>query len=334
MKKIINKKILGFLMLICCMSLSQILIAKSVYADCQEGYAETVILNCVETENGCGLFMIINIVLTVITAGVTVLGILGIIISSIMYASARDNEDQVAKAKKRIMEVIIGLALWVFLYIIIQFLLPGGFMNNTQTCKIIPPMTAAEIRARNNEINKKSNDKMMEQLRSGQENDNKNSDSQKIGKGAEAKQNAINDKAIKIANSGANNYVKTARSVGVTRRRAMCCGCYVSTVIRSLGIDKNFPTSSIRIYDYFKKHPNKWQKQPTGKKSCQVGDVMLFSKGDCPADQREACHSAIVVNKNGKKAQAEASLSSYPKIKNGLHTYGNRDITCYRYIGN
>ena len=347
MQKLISKKtFLKLLIAFIIAILGQAMVINPTYADCQDGYAETTVLGCVETKDGCGLFMAINITLTVITSGATVLGILGIVISGIMYASARDNEAQVAKAKKRILEVVIGLALWTFLYIISQFLLPGGFANNNQTCNIIPPMTAAEIRARNNEINKKSNDAMLKQLQSNKsdDKDNKSKDDtvQKAGKGTEAKRKAIKDAAYKMSKKDAKApqtpneaYRKTAKAVGVTRRNGKCCGCFASTVIRSTGAGgSNVPTNSHDLHQYLERHSDKWQKV-SGTKKCQPGDIMMqVEKG-----KKWARHSAVVVEKNGKKAQAEASVASgssrgfYPRVVSGLHTYG-RNIYCYRYIGN
>ena len=44
---------------------------------------------------------------------VTFIGIVGIVICGVMYLTARDNEAQVAKAKKRLIDVIIGVVIWV-----------------------------------------------------------------------------------------------------------------------------------------------------------------------------------------------------------------------------
>ena len=82
---------------------------------------------CEQGENGDSLKSLLTVVLNVITAGVTVLGILGVVIVGLQYASARDNESQVAAAKKRILEVVIGLALWVLFGIVLNYIVLGNW---------------------------------------------------------------------------------------------------------------------------------------------------------------------------------------------------------------
>jgi hypothetical protein len=82
---------------------------------------------CENGENGDSLKSLLTVVLNVITAGVTVLGILGVVVAGLQYASARDNESQVVAAKKRILEVVIGLALWVLFGIVINYIVLGNW---------------------------------------------------------------------------------------------------------------------------------------------------------------------------------------------------------------
>ena len=46
--------------------------------------------------------------------------------SGVLIASARDNEAQVAKGKKRILEIVIGIVACGFMYVLIEFIIPGG----------------------------------------------------------------------------------------------------------------------------------------------------------------------------------------------------------------
>lgn len=74
---------------------------------------------------GSGIWLILTIALTVMTFGVGIAGVLGIVISGIQYATAGDNEAQVAKAKQRILQIVIGLAIWATMYAFLGFLLPN-----------------------------------------------------------------------------------------------------------------------------------------------------------------------------------------------------------------
>lgn len=80
---------------------------------------------------GSGIFDILAVVLNVMTIGVGVLGVLGIVISGIQYLTARDNEAQMAKAKQRIFEVALGLLVYAAMYALLQWLLPGGIFNGS-----------------------------------------------------------------------------------------------------------------------------------------------------------------------------------------------------------
>ena len=75
---------------------------------------------------GKGVFEILGIVLDVLTYGVGVLAVVGLVIVGIQYITARDNEGQVARAKERLMQIVIGLVIYMLLYILLQFFIPGG----------------------------------------------------------------------------------------------------------------------------------------------------------------------------------------------------------------
>ena len=61
-----------------------------------------------------------------------VLGIIGIIYSGYLIMTARDNEAQVARGKRRILEVVIGLLIWALAAFIINLVLPSNDSNLTK----------------------------------------------------------------------------------------------------------------------------------------------------------------------------------------------------------
>ena len=75
---------------------------------------------------GDGVFRVLGIVLDVLTYGVGVLAIIGFVMVGIQYTTARDNEGQVAKAKERLTQIVIGLVIYALLYALLQFMIPGG----------------------------------------------------------------------------------------------------------------------------------------------------------------------------------------------------------------
>ena len=100
---------------------------------CGEGQVETSILGengCADVgQNGEGIFSVLNIVLTVMTYGVGILATVGIVSAGYQYLTAKDDVSQMQKAKSRIFQVVIGLVLYALLWLILEFLLPGGLFG-------------------------------------------------------------------------------------------------------------------------------------------------------------------------------------------------------------
>ena len=92
--------------------------------------------NCVDTAiigdgqlcddgRGSSIIEILVIVANVLGVGVGVLGVLGITVVGIQYLTAGGNEEQTRTAKRRIIEIVIGLAIYAIAYWILRWLLPG-----------------------------------------------------------------------------------------------------------------------------------------------------------------------------------------------------------------
>ena len=58
--------------------------------------------------------------------GVGIVAVGGIVYGAILYASAADNQAQVTKALEVIRNVVIGLVAYALMYVLIEFLIPGG----------------------------------------------------------------------------------------------------------------------------------------------------------------------------------------------------------------
>ncbi len=125
-KKIINIIATGVVALSVFLS-STIVTAQPAYA----AEHTTILTSCEEKEDdeGGGIFCILNIVLEVLTYGIGIAGTLGIVISGVQYLTARDNEAQMTKAKSRLINIAIGLALYAVMWGFLQWLLPGGVFH-------------------------------------------------------------------------------------------------------------------------------------------------------------------------------------------------------------
>ena len=74
--------------------------------------------------DGASIILVLNTIITIMTIGVGILAVVGVIYSGAQYLTAGDKEDQVKKAKRRIVEIIIGLAAYALLYALLYWLLP------------------------------------------------------------------------------------------------------------------------------------------------------------------------------------------------------------------
>ncbi len=87
-----------------------------------------------DDEKGCGTFMVLNFIIDILTFGIVLAAVIGIAISGTTYLRSKDDEQQITKAKRRIYEIVIGLAVYAVVYATINFLLPGGKFESFSEC--------------------------------------------------------------------------------------------------------------------------------------------------------------------------------------------------------
>lgn len=75
-----------------------------------------------------GINEILNMILTTLTAGLAVLATGSIIFAGFLYMTARNNASQVQKAKTMIFNTVIGIIAYVFMWTILEWLIPGGVL--------------------------------------------------------------------------------------------------------------------------------------------------------------------------------------------------------------
>ena len=71
-----------------------------------------------------GIASVINLIVTILTGAVVIAGTIGIIICGFLWMTARDNEAQVATAKKRMLDIVIGIVAWVLLALVANLFIP------------------------------------------------------------------------------------------------------------------------------------------------------------------------------------------------------------------
>ena len=77
---------------------------------------ETAIL---QTQTVGGVF---TLVMDIMSIGVGILGVIGIMVVGIQYLTAGGSEEKTRKAKRRMFEIVIGLVLYAVLYAVLKWL--------------------------------------------------------------------------------------------------------------------------------------------------------------------------------------------------------------------
>ncbi len=80
---------------------------------------------CKDEEGEEAIKCVLRLVVTVMTYGIGVLGVVGIVLSGIQYITSQGDPAKMAKAKNRIIHVIIGLVVYAVMYAALVFLVPG-----------------------------------------------------------------------------------------------------------------------------------------------------------------------------------------------------------------
>ena len=116
------------------------------YATDSSDVVETTFFgNLQDDGQGCGIYTVLNLVVDILSIGIGIVGVIGITVAGIQYLTAKGNEQQVTKAKRRIFEIVIGLIAYVVLYAFTQWLLPGGRLSTSTTCQTISDEELTEI---------------------------------------------------------------------------------------------------------------------------------------------------------------------------------------------
>ena len=95
--------------------------SETTHAD---GTAKTAILKTCATDDGKGggILCLLREGLDILSWIVGALGFAALVFVGFQYLTAGDNEEQVKKAKRRIVEIVIGVALFLLANVIVQWL--------------------------------------------------------------------------------------------------------------------------------------------------------------------------------------------------------------------
>lgn len=90
------------------------------------GNTETTIIGC-DPENGeSAIITLLKMAINILYMIIGVLAVVMVMIAGGIYATAGDSEDKVKTAKTMIKNTMIGIFLYIFMTMILNFLIPGG----------------------------------------------------------------------------------------------------------------------------------------------------------------------------------------------------------------
>lgn len=75
--------------------------------------------------HGESVVAILTLVLDILTGLIGIVAVIGITIVGIQYLTAGGSEEKTRKAKRRLFEIVLGVAAYVVIYVLLKWLLPG-----------------------------------------------------------------------------------------------------------------------------------------------------------------------------------------------------------------
>lgn len=190
---------------------------------------------------GCGVYMIMNLIIELLAYGIGIAAIIGITISGIMYLTAKDNVAQTTKAKRRIYDIVVGVIAYATLYSILNFVLPGGNWSTSTVCGAPSSSSSSSNQSdssgngsgNGSSSNNNNNSNNNNSSESAKPEDGTSSAGRNLLTAAEYYATLIDSHGLKYCNTGGRNTWPIARDKG-----CLNCAEYVSIAAQKAGIMK------------------------------------------------------------------------------------------------
>ena len=79
----------------------------------------------------------IKFVADILTGAVVVAGTVGLVICGVLWMTARENEAQVATAKRRMLDIVIGMVAWILVYALANLFIPKNEVDIKNSSSIV-----------------------------------------------------------------------------------------------------------------------------------------------------------------------------------------------------
>lgn len=98
------------------------------------GGVNTSIIDCPDQDGSGGLgkngvWGVLLLILNILTAGIGVAAVGGIVYGSILYTSSGGSMDQIKRAKDIIRNTVIGILAYALMFAFLNYLIPGGLFK-------------------------------------------------------------------------------------------------------------------------------------------------------------------------------------------------------------
>lgn len=121
------------MLLIAIASFGGLLAPTMVYATTSCGGVTTSIISCNETggnlTQNTGIWGLLTMVIKILTGGIGVLAVAGIVYGAILYTTAAGSAEQVKKAIEVFRNVVIGIVAYALMFGFLNFIIPGGVLQ-------------------------------------------------------------------------------------------------------------------------------------------------------------------------------------------------------------
>lgn len=320
------------------------------------GGAETNIISCDDNEGG--IWHILSLVLDIMSAGIGILGVIGIMVTGVQYLTAGDNEQQIKKAKNRIFQILIGLILYLITFVGLEWLLPGGIIDPQSDLASMGSTSQIEERRRQQEEARQQAEaqKAAEAESSSNSNSTSNSSNNSSNNSSlnsssnssTTKAKQISDLAWKIVN-GKTDYTEIANANGYydymdkncskigggdcNRGKEgydTFCSGFTYNVIRYTGVDPKYPMKLTgKQLDYANKS-SKWQNvtnDVNGKtENLKPGDLLIKNGHTLLITQNSKGQLYAAQAAVGNHAPTKSKISSNTSLPGGAGSLSNYQV--------
>ena len=109
------------------MMVAPAIISNPVFAD--EHCVNTAVLGdggkACDNGGGSSIVDILQLIINILSVLIGVLAAIGVAVTGVQYLTAGGNEEKTRKAKRRLFEIVIGVAAYVLLYVFLNWLIPS-----------------------------------------------------------------------------------------------------------------------------------------------------------------------------------------------------------------